>query len=95
MIGPGTGVRVYLACGVTDMRKGIEGLAKALKMRWNASAFTHLRNRLKTESHFPNSPGRSRHGHPVRAIQSTASTKRRGSGPCARDHTPGQGSAGR
>ena len=22
MIGPGTGVRVYLACGVTDMRKG-------------------------------------------------------------------------
>ena len=27
MIGPGTGVRVYLACGPTDMRKGIEGLA--------------------------------------------------------------------
>ncbi|RWA80063.1 MAG: hypothetical protein EOQ31_32915, partial [Mesorhizobium sp.] len=27
MIGPGTGVRVYLACGFTDMRKGIEGLA--------------------------------------------------------------------
>jgi transposase len=27
MIGPGTGVRVYLACGVTDMRKGIDGLA--------------------------------------------------------------------
>lgn len=26
MIGPGTGVRVYLACGVTDMRKGISGL---------------------------------------------------------------------
>ena len=25
MIGPGTGVRVYLACGATDMRKGIEG----------------------------------------------------------------------
>jgi hypothetical protein len=23
MIGPGTGVRVYLACGVTDMRKGM------------------------------------------------------------------------
>lgn len=22
MIGPGTGVRVYLACGTTDMRKG-------------------------------------------------------------------------
>ena len=27
MIGPGTGVRVYLACGVTDMRKSITGLA--------------------------------------------------------------------
>jgi transposase len=27
MIGPGTGVRVYLACGATDMRKGIDGLA--------------------------------------------------------------------
>ena len=27
MIGPGTGVRVYLACVTTDMRKGIEGLA--------------------------------------------------------------------
>ena len=27
MIGPGTGVRVYLACGVTDMRKGVAGLA--------------------------------------------------------------------
>jgi transposase len=26
MIAPGTGVRVYLACGVTDMRKGIAGL---------------------------------------------------------------------
>ena len=27
MIGPGTGVRVYLACGHTDMRKGIAGLS--------------------------------------------------------------------
>lgn len=27
MMGPGTGVRVYLACGITDMRKGIESLA--------------------------------------------------------------------
>ena len=27
MIGPGAGVRVYLACGVADMRKGIGGLA--------------------------------------------------------------------
>jgi transposase len=27
MIGPGVKVRVYLACGVTDMRRGITGLA--------------------------------------------------------------------
>ena len=27
MIGPGTGVRVCLACGATDMRKGIAGLS--------------------------------------------------------------------
>lgn len=27
MIGPGTGVCVYLACGVAYMRKGIYGLA--------------------------------------------------------------------
>ena len=26
MIGPGTNLRVYLACGATDMRKGIDGL---------------------------------------------------------------------
>ena len=26
MITPGAGVRVYLACGVTDMRKGMTGL---------------------------------------------------------------------
>ncbi|MEX5565704.1 IS66 family insertion sequence element accessory protein TnpB [Pseudophaeobacter sp. 1A16562] len=29
MIGPGTGVWVYLACGVTDMCKGIGGAALA------------------------------------------------------------------
>ena len=27
MIGPGSSVRVYLACGAVDMRKGIDGLA--------------------------------------------------------------------
>ncbi len=27
MIGPPTGVRVYLACGVTDMRRGVDDLA--------------------------------------------------------------------
>ena len=32
MIGPGTGVRVYLACGVTDMRKSISGLAALVQV---------------------------------------------------------------
>ncbi len=27
MIGPGSAVRVYLACDAIDMRKGIDGLA--------------------------------------------------------------------
>lgn len=38
MIGPGTGVRVYLACGMTDMRKGITGLASKAQehLRQNA-----------------------------------------------------------
>jgi len=38
VIGPGTGVRVYLACGVTDMRKGITGLASKAQeqLRQNA-----------------------------------------------------------
>lgn len=38
MIGPGTGVRVYLACGVTDMRKGISGLAAEKTLRQNPSS---------------------------------------------------------
>ena len=33
MIGPGTGVRVYLACGVTDMRKSIIGLSVLVQER--------------------------------------------------------------
>ena len=32
MIGHGTGVRVYLACGVTDMRKSITGLAALVQV---------------------------------------------------------------
>jgi transposase len=38
VIGPGTGVRVYLACGVTDMRKGITDLASKAQeqLRQNA-----------------------------------------------------------
>ena len=29
MIAPGTGVKVYIACGTTDMRRGIQGLSAA------------------------------------------------------------------
>lgn len=32
MIGPGTGVKVYIACGTTDMRKGIQGLSAAAQL---------------------------------------------------------------
>ena len=55
--------------------------AKALKILWKASALTHRRNRLNTEFYLPNCSGRSRHGQPVRAIHSTASTNSRGLGP--------------
>ena len=53
MIAPGANARVYLACGVTDMRKGIIGLA------------AKAQEELKTERpfggalRFPRSPGRS------------------------------------
>ena len=49
MIGPGTGVRVYLACGVTDMRKGIAGLAAlaqdVLRQRPSSGAVFAFRGR--------------------------------------------------
>lgn len=32
MIGPGTGVRVYFACGITDMRKGWRALPRSRRM---------------------------------------------------------------
>ena len=49
MIGPGTGVSVFLACGVTDMRKGIGGLAalaqEALKQKPASGAVFAFRGR--------------------------------------------------
>ncbi len=48
MIGPATGVRVYLACGVTDMRKGIAGLAAGIGPR------VDLKNRLGTLARIRN-----------------------------------------
>ncbi|WP_298332712.1 IS66 family insertion sequence element accessory protein TnpB [Asticcacaulis sp.] len=31
MIGPGGSVKVYLACGITDMRRGIDGLSSLVE----------------------------------------------------------------
>jgi hypothetical protein len=50
---------------------------QAPKSRVKTSALTQSRYRLKTVFQFPKQGGRSRHGLPVRAIHSTASTKRR------------------
>ncbi len=38
VIGPPTGVRVYLAAGVTDMRKGFDGLAALVQQRLGVTA---------------------------------------------------------
>ena len=44
---PGTGVKVFLACGVTDMRKGIGGLSAVARRRWRSwfSSRTRVRAR--------------------------------------------------
>lgn len=39
MIGPPAGVRVYLAAGVTDMRKGFDGLAALVQSRLRQDPF--------------------------------------------------------
>ena len=39
MIAPGANVRVYLACGVTDMRKGFDGLAAMVQTALAANPF--------------------------------------------------------
>src|SRR5208282_5890801 len=50
---------------------------QASKSLMKTSALTQSRYRLKTVFQLPKKAGRSRHGLPVRTIQSTASTKRR------------------
>lgn len=39
VIGPPAGVRVYLAAGVTDMRKGFDGLAALVQQRLRQDSF--------------------------------------------------------
>jgi len=57
MIGPGTGVRVYLACGITDMRKGIEGLAAltqdVLRQKPTGGSVFAFRGRLRAAVQKP------------------------------------------
>jgi transposase len=39
MIAPGSGIRVYLACGRTDMRLGLDGLAMLVQQAFSENPF--------------------------------------------------------
>ena len=47
MIAPGAGVRIYLACGVTDMRKGIAGLAAQAQLAEERAAKEEQTGKLR------------------------------------------------
>ncbi len=40
MIGPAAGTRIWLACGVTDMRRGFDGLAALVQTQLQANPFS-------------------------------------------------------
>ncbi len=40
MIAPGAGVRVYLACGRTDLRRGLDGLAMLVQQSFSENPFS-------------------------------------------------------
>jgi len=40
MIGPPTGVRIWLACGVTDLRNGFDGLAALVQTQLSEHAYS-------------------------------------------------------
>ena len=40
MIGPRSGTRVWLVCGVTDMRKGFDGLAALIQLQLREDPFS-------------------------------------------------------
>ena len=56
MIGPGSNVRVYLACGAVDMRKGIDGLAAlaqaSLRQKPTSGAVFAFRGRRGQQATF-------------------------------------------
>ncbi|MFO7854831.1 MAG: IS66 family insertion sequence element accessory protein TnpB [Paracoccaceae bacterium] len=60
-MGPGTGVRVYLACGAADMRKGIAGLAAlaedVLSRKPTSDAVSAFRGRRGDRLKLPNWDG--------------------------------------
>jgi transposase len=40
MIGPSSGVKIWLACGVTDMRRGMDSLAAQVQQKLAADPFS-------------------------------------------------------
>ena len=40
MIGPPSGVRIWLACGVTDLRNGFDGLAAIVQTQLSEHPFS-------------------------------------------------------
>ena len=76
MIGPGTGVRVYLACGVTDMRKGITGLAAVAQQVLNqiptsGAVFAFRRKWRDRDGADPPSNHEQRPGGPTHGVHFT------------------------
>src|SRR6188768_2948042 len=70
--------RWTLTMVASTMANSMSGWSEqASKSRTKTSALTQSRYRLKTVFQLPKKAGRSRHGLPVRTIQSTASMKRR------------------
>src|SRR6266700_1481752 len=70
--------RWTLTMVASTMAYSISGSSEtASNIRLNTSAFTQSRKRVKVLFQWPNDPGKSRQGLPVRAIQSTASTNSR------------------
>ncbi len=57
LIGPPGGVRVYLAAGVTDMRKGFDGLAALVQQRLRQGSRSICRTRRRPAPRWPR-PGR-------------------------------------
>src|SRR5215204_1123512 len=77
--------RMIVPSMITDYKSGS---ARASRIRSQTPAFAHRRNRLCTLFQFPKHGERSRHGAPVRAIHTMASTKSRLSSP-VRPGSPG------